>query len=138
VLTQGIQYANDGLSQLQIADGGLNDISQLLDWARTLATQSASGTFTGDRGVLEQEFQSVISEIDPQEQSIGLYSGGQFGQNLTVFSAGGKPQTGFRAIQNGSVLLDLSQATGEHHEPRSDGRTVDQRCETDIGPKSAT
>lgn len=40
VLTQGVRNANDGLSQLQIADGGISNISQLLDRARTLATQS--------------------------------------------------------------------------------------------------
>src|SRR5262249_9683730 len=39
VLTQGIRNANDGLSALQIADGGISNISQLLDRARTLATQ---------------------------------------------------------------------------------------------------
>ena len=48
VLTQGVRNANDGLSQLQIADGGISNISQLLDRARTLATQSASGAFTGE------------------------------------------------------------------------------------------
>src|SRR5713101_9820774 len=58
VLTQGVRNANDGLSQLQIADGGINNISQLLDRARTLATQSSSGAFTGDRSVLNSEFQS--------------------------------------------------------------------------------
>ena len=52
VLTQGIQNANDGLSQLQIIDGGMSNITQLLDRASTLATESASGTFTGDRNVL--------------------------------------------------------------------------------------
>ncbi len=46
VLTQGVQNASNGLSQLQIADGGISrNISQLLDRARTLATESASGTF---------------------------------------------------------------------------------------------
>src|SRR5208282_4573741 len=63
VLTQGIQNANNGLSQLQIIDGGMNNISQLLDRARTLATESATGTFTGDRSVLNNEFQSVLTEI---------------------------------------------------------------------------
>ena len=43
VLTQGIQNANNGLATLQTADGGLSNISQLLDRARTLATESASG-----------------------------------------------------------------------------------------------
>ena len=56
VLSQGIRNANDGLSQLQIIDGGINNISKLLDRARTLATQSASGTFTGSRAVLNSEF----------------------------------------------------------------------------------
>ena len=46
VLTQGIQNANDGLATLQTIDGGMNNISTLLDRARTLATESASGTFT--------------------------------------------------------------------------------------------
>ena len=64
VISQGVRNANDGLSQLQIADGGINNISKLLDRARTLATQSASGTFTGDRGVLNSEFASVLGEID--------------------------------------------------------------------------
>ncbi|MGD0619785.1 MAG: flagellin, partial [Bryobacteraceae bacterium] len=63
VLTQGIQNANNGLSQLQIIDGGMDNISQLLDRASTLATESATGTFTGDRNVLNSEFQSVLTEI---------------------------------------------------------------------------
>src|SRR5258705_7235597 len=71
VLAQGVRNANDGLSQLQIADGGISNISKLLDRARTLATQSASGTFTGVRSVLSGEFSSVIAEIDPQAQSVG-------------------------------------------------------------------
>ena len=38
VLTQGIQNATDGLATLQTIDGGVNNISQLLDRASTLAT----------------------------------------------------------------------------------------------------
>ena len=89
VLTQGIQNANDGLSQLQIADGGISNISQLLDRARTLATESASGTFTGNRGVLNSEFQSVVTEINRQAQAIGLNQGGTFAKTLTTFIGGG-------------------------------------------------
>src|SRR6185312_17275303 len=55
-LTQGVQNANNGISTLQIGDGGMNNISQMLDRLRTLSTQSASGTFTGDRGILNNEF----------------------------------------------------------------------------------
>ncbi len=111
VLTQGVQNANDGLSQLQIIDGGMNNISQLLDRARTLATESATGTFTGDRTVLNNEFQSVLGEIDRQSQAIGLNQGGTFAKNLTVFIGGGQGPTAAAAITNGSVSLDLSYST---------------------------
>lgn len=64
VLGQGVRNANDGLSALQTLDGGVNNIGRLLDRARTLATQSASGTFSGDRRGLDREFSSLISEPD--------------------------------------------------------------------------
>ena len=111
VLTQGVRNANDGLSQLQIIDGGINNISQLLDRARTLATQSASGTFTGERTVLNSEFQSVLGEIDRQSQSIGLNVGGTFAKSLAVFIGGGKGTSDSAVIQNGAVSIDLSNST---------------------------
>src|SRR5580700_263403 len=55
VLTQGIQNANNGLATLQTIDGGINNITNLLDRASTLAAQSASGTFTGSRATLNSE-----------------------------------------------------------------------------------
>src|ERR687883_1491266 len=76
VLSQGVRNANDGLSNLQIIDGGLNTISNLLDRASTLAAQSASDTFSGDRETLQSEFSNVLSEITRQAQNIGLNSGG--------------------------------------------------------------
>lgn len=111
VLTQGVRNANDGLSTLQTIDGGLNNISQLLDRARTLAAQSASGTFTGDRTVLNSEFQSVIEEIDRQAQAIGLDSTGIFATKLSVFIGGGRGSSADAQIENGSVAVDLSTST---------------------------
>jgi flagellin len=70
VLTQGIRNAGDGLSQLQIEDGALNNIAQLLDRMSTLATQSASASSSVDRTALNAEFQDVISEIG-REASVG-------------------------------------------------------------------
>src|SRR5579859_6501874 len=94
VPTQGIQNANDGLSTLQTIDGGMSNISQLLDRARTLATESASGTFNGNRSVLDSEFQSVLGEINRQAQSIGMNANGQFAKSLSVFIGGGRDATG--------------------------------------------
>jgi flagellin len=114
VLTQGVRNANDGLSTLQTIDGGINNISNLLDRARTLAAQSASGTFNGDRNVLDSEFQSVITEIDRQAKAIGLDQGGIFAKSMSVFIGGGRAHAGessSEVISNGSVALDLSNST---------------------------
>ena len=137
VLTQGIQNANDGLSQLQTIDGGINNISQLLDRARTLATQSASGTFNGDRSVLNSEFQSVVGEIDRQAQAIGLNAGGIFAKNLAVFIGGGQTSNGISAIQNGSVSVDLSKSMVDAKSLGLEGVQAMGVAGTDIGPGSA-
>ncbi|MGA3024983.1 MAG: flagellin, partial [Bryobacteraceae bacterium] len=51
-LQQGVRNANDGMSQLQIVDGGLSNISNMLNRMKTLATESATTTFTGNRTTL--------------------------------------------------------------------------------------
>ena len=43
ILQQGVRNASDGLSDLQIKDGALDNMSKLLDRLAVLATQSASG-----------------------------------------------------------------------------------------------
>lgn len=137
VLAQGVRNANDGLSQLQTADGGINNISQLLDRARTLATQSASGAFTGDRSVLNSEFGSVITEIDRQAQAIGLNTGGQFAKALSVFIGGGQSSNGISATTNGSVSLDLSRSTVDSASLGLKGVQATGVAGTDIGSGSA-
>ena len=138
VLNQGIRNANDGLSQLQIVDGGINNISKLLDRARTLATQSASGTFSGSRTVLNSEFTSVLGEIDRQAQAIGLNTGGDFARSLSVFIGGGKTSNGISAISNGSTLLDLSNSTVDSQSLGLTGVQAKGVAATDIGTGSAT
>src|ERR1700689_3425660 len=75
-LQQGVINAANGNSILQIMDGGLTNISNLLDRLQTLATESASGTFEGDRTTLNNEYQSVLGEITREAGNIGLASGG--------------------------------------------------------------
>lgn len=138
VLSQGVRNANDGLSTLQTIDGGMSNISQLLDRARTLATQSASGTFNGDRGVLNSEFQNVISEINRQAQSVGLDTGGQFAKNLSVFVGGGRANGASTAITNGSVGIDLSKSTVDARGLGLSGVQALGVAGTDIGNGSST
>src|SRR5476649_1201413 len=74
VLNQGVQNANDGLSTLQIKDGAMSNIGTLLDRLSTLATQSASASSSVDRTGLNNEFQSVLKEIDRESNVAGLTS----------------------------------------------------------------
>ena len=92
-VTQGVQNANNALSQLQIVDGGLNNISNILDRMKTLATESASGTFTGDRTILDGEYQTLLGEIDRQATNIGLNTGGGLAASLSVYVGGGTDAT---------------------------------------------
>jgi flagellin len=87
-LSQGVRNLNDGISRLQIIDGGTSNISQILDRLKVLATQSAADTFSGDRNTLDGEFQTLLSEVDRQAESIGLNTWGQYAQPLTVFVGG--------------------------------------------------
>jgi flagellin len=79
VLTQGVRNANDGLSNLQIKDSALDNVSKLLDRLSTLATQSASGeTSASSRTTLDQEFQDVLKEIDREANVAGLSTSAGF------------------------------------------------------------
>src|ERR1022692_2202824 len=102
-LTQGVRNLNDGISRLQIVGGGMSNIWQILDRLKTWATQSPSDTFSGDRSTLDSEFQTLLTEVDRQAESIGLNSNGQFAQLLPVF-VGGVGSDG----SGGAINIDLS------------------------------
>jgi flagellin len=72
VLNQGIRNANDGLSQLQIKDGALGNIANLLDRMATLATQASSASNGVDIGTLQDEFNAVLAEIDREAVVAGV------------------------------------------------------------------
>ncbi len=101
-LTEGVSNANNGIAQLQIIDGGLSNISNILNRMQTLATESASGTFTGNRATLNQEYQNLIGEITRQASAVNLNSGGTFNSNLNVFIGGAG------SLSNSGVTINLS------------------------------
>ena len=65
VLRMGLRNLNDGVSLTNVAEGGMNQISDILIRMRELSAQSASGTVTNaERVDLDLEFQQLIAEID--------------------------------------------------------------------------
>lgn len=64
-LKQASRNAQDGISLVQVAEGGLNEISSILIRLRELSVQSASDTIGPvERQFLNVEYDQLISEID--------------------------------------------------------------------------
>ena len=69
-LTQSSQNANDGVGSLQVADGALGQVTNLLNRAVTIATESATGTVSSSqRTALDTEYTAIKSEIDQMGQN---------------------------------------------------------------------
>ncbi len=124
-LNQGVRNANDAISQLQIIDGGLNNIAKMIDRLKTLATQSASDTFTGDRATLKTEYDSVVTEIDRQAANVKLDSGGDWAAALAIHVGGGVDAA------NAEVTVDLSAAAVDSTSLALDGDDISTKAGAD-------
>ena len=110
-ITQGVANGNNSTAQLQIMDGGMSNISQILDRLQTLATEAASSTSTASsRQSLNQEFQTDITELNRQAQAIGLNTGGTFATTMDVYLGGGAGSTTAAASTDGQVQVNLAKS----------------------------
>jgi flagellin len=104
-LTQGVQNGNNGVAQLQIMDGGLSNISNILDRLQTLATESASTTFIGARSTLNTEYQNLLGEITRQATNVNLNTGGTYEKQLNIYLGGASA-----ANANAQVSVNLASS----------------------------
>jgi len=81
----GIRAANDAISRLQMEDGAMQNITALIDRAITLASQAASDTFLGSRATLDEEFQTVLTEITRTATAAGVHTGSTNLTSRSVF-----------------------------------------------------
>lgn len=64
-LRMAARNANDGISMVQVAEGGLNETSNILTRLRELSIQAASDTIgDADRGYLSLEYEQLVQEAD--------------------------------------------------------------------------
>lgn len=64
-LNQAVRNANDGISIAQVAEGGLGEMSTILQRMRELAVQSANDSNSdSDRSSIQNEVKSLYDEID--------------------------------------------------------------------------
>lgn len=104
-INQAVRNSNDGISLLQIADGGAEGIGNLLGRLRELAEQSASGILgSNERSFLDQEFVALRSEID-RISSVTEFNGVKLLSGTTNDSL--SIQIGFRSSANDTLAINL-------------------------------
>ena len=64
-LDQAVRNANDGISMLQVSEGGMQEVTTILQRMREIAVQAANDTNSAsDRASLQGELDQLYSEID--------------------------------------------------------------------------
>lgn len=117
-LNQGIRNANDGLSTLQIRDGALDNISNLINRLSTLASQAASGgTTDAGRVTLNTEFSDILAEITREATVASLTSSTGFSVFVSNNGSNGKISGTIGAVTTTTLTLNghilTSQALAE-------------------------
>lgn len=106
-LGQAQRNAQDGISFVQVAEGGLNETSNILTRMRELSTQAASDTIgTTERGFVDIEVQQLKQELERIAQTTE-YSGTKM-----LDGSGGVLdfQVGIRGNENNRISYDASKA----------------------------
>lgn len=119
-LKQANRNAQDGVSLIQVSEGGLNEMTNILIRLRELAIQSASDTI-GDkeRQFTDREFQALKSEMDRIAISTNFNGTPLLNGRAGIFEiqvgTGNNPLTD-RIVydgQNADVTLEALRLTGE-------------------------
>ena len=86
-LAQSATNAAQGVGLLQVADGALSQVSNLLNRAVTLATETSNGTLNTAQGAAaNQEYQSILSEINNIGQTTTYNSSQVFGKSTDIYT----------------------------------------------------
>jgi len=114
-LTQSATNASEGVGLLQVADGALSQVTNLLNRAVTLATEASNGTLNSTQdSAANSEYQSILDEIN-NIGSTTTYNGQQvFGGNFAVFTGDGTAGGGFSDTISleGLTSATVGDATG--------------------------
>ena len=116
-LTQSATNASQGVGLLQVADGALSQVTNLLNRAVTLATEASNGTLnTTQDAAADSEFQSILDEIN-NIGSTTTYNGNQvFGSTapFVIFTGDGTAGGGFTDSIDllGLTSAQVGDATG--------------------------
>ena len=109
-LEQAVRNANDGIAMLQVAEGAVVEISNMLSRMRELAIQAASGTYSAtDRAALNLELQQLFLEIqriavNTEWNGISILNGSDDNTNNPVSDS---------TVTKTSVTLQIGAGSGQ-------------------------
>ncbi len=99
-LTQSTTNATEGVGLLQVADGALSQVTNLLNRAITLATEASNGTLNSSQeAAANQEYQSILAEIN----NIGSTTTYNQNQVFTGSQSGVSVYTGDSSLTGDSI-----------------------------------
>jgi flagellin len=100
-MSQGIRNANDGISMAQTAEGGLSEVTNMLQRVRELTVQASSNTYSGDD---QTRMQSEVTEL--QAQITDVLANTEFNGNKLFDGSAGAAADGTVTIQVGANTSD--------------------------------
>ena len=104
---QARRNANDGVSMLQVAEGAMSEVSNVLTRMRELAVQSSNDSLIGrDRSFLNSEFSALKSEIDRISEVTEF--NGKFLVNGNLSASGVDFQIGIEATANDRLTVTIA------------------------------
>jgi flagellin len=92
-LTQSSSNASAGVGFLQVADGALSQVTNLLNRAVTLATEAGGGTLSGSQlSAADQEYQDILTQIGTignttEYNGIGVFNTAAAGSAVSLSDA---------------------------------------------------
>jgi len=114
----GMRNAQDAVSMMQTAEGAMDEMSNIVQRMKDLATQSANGTSTAeDRTAMNAEFTELRAELDniTNNTTFGgqslLKAGGGFQGNVT-FQIGGTAAEKLELKDSGTLATALKEVVG--------------------------
>ena len=116
-LTQGTRNTQDGISMCQIADGALNEVSDMMHRLTELSVQSANGTNDEqDRQAIQQEVNALLDEIDRVSDTTTFNEIEIFKPDITIIGNVMSREDAMRELSNGgfkTVDSDIKNHAGE-------------------------
>ncbi|MBD3392799.1 MAG: hypothetical protein GF418_11910 [Chitinivibrionales bacterium] len=116
---QALKNTQDAIALLNIADGALNEQTDILQRIRELVLQAKSDTYTDvERGYIGQEIAALIEELDRIAGTVNyngmrLFAAPEYeeGEGTTLYTTSNPNPTGDRAkwIQDGRRLWDAGE-----------------------------